>query len=353
LPPWHIVFLTALRATAEPAATPVSWRAPQGCPDGREVARRILALVGREPTAGEIRVDGTVRRVEGGFALRLRVDAGTMVEERSIVADRCAALADTTALVTALMVDPIATTEKVLVPEIVARAEQRAAAREAAEDAGTNPSPRGAGAPENRGRDDGTSRTAASRDRRDRSGARRPVGVWARVGGGGQFGAVPGLTGGLALALAVGTERVRGELGGSYWFPRTVGAGDDVTLRVHLGVVSPRICGVLPQGRIGVVACGGVELGAMRGDAAGGTRLPLWLGVTAELGVRVPVAPRIAVRFGVGAVAPVVFPVFRLVDSAGPRTREVYRPAGAAVRVDVGVEIRLRGVETVASRRRR
>ncbi len=322
-----------------PAEAALSWRAPEGCPDASAVRSRIGRLVGASSSVAALRVDGVVTAVDGGFSLSLRVVTDGVVDDRVLVADRCEALADTTALVAALAADPIATAGVVDVPALVEAArlgDADAVLGDPTADVGALPP------------DAGVRPRPSPREReapRGRTRSSSPVGVWTRLDAGVQFGAVPGVAFGLAGVLAVGGRRLRGELAGSYWLPRTTDRAG-TTIRVQLGAVAPRICGTLPQGRIDVVLCAGPELGILRGDVQGGpTRLPLWLAVTAEAGIRVPVSRRVSVWTTVAAAAPVLFPRFRLVDATGTRQREVYRPAAAGVRGLVGIEVRLRGVD--------
>lgn len=304
------------------AGAPVSWHAPADCPDAATVATRIDRLVGRRPTATELSVDATVTVAPGGYALRLRVVAGALVDERSLVAESCEVIADTAALVAAVLVDPITTTQTIEVPARVA-----ADTIEPIADDPTVVSP--------------PRRAPAAPAPRPAPRSRGPIDLSMRVRAGGQFGAVPGLTGGPDLAIAIGGRRVRGEIVGAYWLPRRVERATP-SLRVRLGTVSPRVCGTLPQRRIDIALCGGPEIGVMRGDVGGGaTRRPLWIALAVEAGVRAPVSPRVSVWATAGAATPLRFPRFRLVDSSGERSQQVYRPAAAAVRIQLGIEVRL------------
>ena len=356
LPSLTLVVLAARHAWAAPALpvegesttdrVALSWRAPEGCPDAAAVRARIGRLVGASlgpVELGGLRVDGVVTAVDGGFSLDLRVATDAATDARVLVADRCEALADTTALVAALAADPIATATVVDVPAVVDAArlgDADGSVGDPTADGRSTP----ASTPRSSSRDAGDRARPLPGDPRPPRPS-RPIGIWTRLAAGVQFGAVPGVAFGVAGVVAVGGRRLRGELAGSYWLPRTTDRAG-TTIRVQLGAVAPRICGTLPQGRIDVVLCAGPELGVLRGDVQGGpTRLPLWLAVTAEAGIRVPVSRRISVWTTVAAAAPLVFPRFRLVDATGTRQREVYRPAAAGVRGVVGIEVRLRGVE--------
>lgn len=314
-------FVLALEAPG--TVTPVSWRAPAACPDAASVADRVAKLMGRAPTTDELVVDADIVPVSGGWSMTLRAESRGVVDARVLVADSCEVLADTAALVAAVIVDPVATAVTVEVPERIAAATN--------EDVVDDP----IGAPPRR-------ISPPSRERpAPRPPTRGPIDLSIRLRAGGQMGAVPGLTGGPDLALGIGGRRVRGEIVGSYWLPRRV-EGASPSLRVHLGAISPRVCGTLPQKRIDAALCTGPEIGVMRGDiGGGGTRQPLWIAFIAEAGIRAPVTPRVAIWATVGAAAPLRFPRFRLVDETGQRSQQVYRPTVVTVRVHFGVEVRL------------
>lgn len=330
--------LLAVPDSDDAVATPLSWQAPAQCPDASAVMARIARLMGRMPSRGELRVSGLVTQVDRGFSLALHIEAGALVDDRVLVAERCEVLADTMALVTAVVVDPIAAAVVIDVPGLVAVA--------AADDAAADPLgvPVAAGS----GRAPSRVRVRESTPTPERPRSSEPLGVWGRARAGGQLGAVPGFTGGVELAIALGTRRWRGEVVGAYWFARTLDSGE-VSLRVQLGTVTPRVCATVPQRRLDVIACVGPELGVMRGDVAGGpTRQPFWLALAAEAGMRLRVSPRVSLWATIGAAAPLVFPRFRLVAASGAQQRDVYRPASAGARMGVGVEVRLRGRESFA-----
>ncbi|MCA9711330.1 MAG: hypothetical protein KDK70_36160, partial [Myxococcales bacterium] len=112
----------ALAVSAAPSGeASVSWEVPEraGCPDGAAVRRRIEALLRRALVDGEVHVEGTVQHAADGFTLRLRVRSGEVVDERTLEAERCEALAETAALVAAVMVDPeVAESLRVPEPEV-------------------------------------------------------------------------------------------------------------------------------------------------------------------------------------------------------------------------------------------
>lgn len=328
-------WVVAVVLLAEPSVRgAVVWDAPAECPQAGDVAGRIERLLQRPLASDELELSGAVARVDDGWSLRLRLVVGGTPDERTLAAKECAVLGDTAALLAAVLLDPVATTDAIDVAAIVAPEPEPPAiapARETPSAARTQriveASPVSAPPPRRRPRD-------------------RDLGVWLRARGGGEFGALPGGTGGFDVALAFGSRRLRGEIAGSYWGGRPIARGAS-ELRVHLGTIAPRICGVLPQRRVDITTCGGVELGVMRADVRGdGTRQPLWVAVTAEIGVRWPVTPRISLWLSAMPFAPLVVPEFRLVDPGDPdRTARVYRAFPVGIRGLAGVEVRLRGLD--------
>ncbi|MFO0632580.1 MAG: hypothetical protein U0168_07010 [Nannocystaceae bacterium] len=307
------------------------WQAPAGvCPDAVSVAARIEALSGTTVDPATLQVDAVVQASADGFELQLRVAAADAVDVRSLHAERCATLADAAALVAGVWVDPVATAAAVDVPQVVAT---------------TTPAIAVAGPASPRS----SARADATVDR-PRAPARLPrraaLGVWLRGRGGVAVGVTPGASASVELALGVGVRRVRGELAGSWVSPRSARVAD-TTVRVQLGTIAPRVCTTWPLGPLDLAGCGGLAIGAVQAEIAGGaTRRPLWLAAQLEAGVRVPVSPRVSIWIGGQAQLPLRFPVFRLVDPVDPaRTRVVHRAAAAGVHALAGVELRLRGLD--------
>lgn len=359
--------LASLLALALGAASPVepgvSWQAPHGCSDATAVRRRIEDLLRRPLASGEVTVEGVVQAEDAGFVLRLRVRAGEVIDERTLRADRCPALADTAALVAAVMIDP-AVADTVLVPEpdapppdAIDGASPESDGADAASETDTaategdgaevvNPEPGAADAREPTAASVASERSAAAEPSRAADGSeasRASAGLWLRARAGGEFGAVPGGTGGAALGLAFGGPRLRVELEGQYWIGRRA-ESTHAAARIHLGLVAARVCGVIPRRPLAVALCGGVELGAARADAlepAPLTRHRPWLAAQAEVALRWQLRPRVALWIGAQPFIPVVFPRFELVDPAAPDAPEtIHVPTPVGIRGLVGIELR-------------
>lgn len=81
------------------------WTAPAECPD----RARVLAKIDRLAPASarlRVRVDATVTRDERGYRVALVTEADGARGERSLEAATCASLADATAVIVAMMLDP-------------------------------------------------------------------------------------------------------------------------------------------------------------------------------------------------------------------------------------------------------
>ncbi len=326
----------------EAPVPPVQWSAPAGCPDQSRVVSKIDSLLGRPLEPDELRMEGRIDPSASGWTLTLTTSVGNLVDQRALEANDCSVLADAAALVAVVMLDPVQAADTI---------EEEAAAAEAARDEGPRtiapppetPSVRGELEPE-----------PEPEPVRPRS---APVpfepSILARVRGGGEFGAVPSGTGTFDLGIAVAgfgrAGRLRAELIGGYSIGRDA-TSPNATVRVHLGMVSPRICASLPAGPLEIPLCGGLEVGAMRADSnasGGGTSNALWLAVHAEPGVRWAFSRRVSLWASAQVVVPMRYPAFELVDPADDTNVEaVYEPQPVAARGLLGFEFRLSGPTT-------
>lgn len=87
------------------------WEAPESCPSADSVRDGVARLLGGAVPEGPIvsaRAHASTREV--GFELTLHTDIGGITGQRVLSAQRCDELADATALILALMIDPDAAT---------------------------------------------------------------------------------------------------------------------------------------------------------------------------------------------------------------------------------------------------
>ena len=315
--------------------------------------------LGRPLAAGEVAWTGHVAlaRAAPRYRLTLRLAAGGRSETRHLTADRCAALADATALLVALAVhqasegaspadiagvtdagpgdvpappprlDATSTApEDGLAPEDGAPAPAIAAP---APDAVVTPS---IAAPT----PDAVAPPPAAPP------PARRLGGLVRVQGGAELGALPGVTGVVGLAGALLWRRARLELHGNYLAPRTE-VRSEGSLRAFMAGAGVHGCARPGRGRLEVPLCGGLELGAMRGEPRGVVapqgRTGLWLAGAATVGLAVHLHPRWSLWAAVQAVVRIAWPRFELRDP-GPIVR-LFEPAPVSGRLVAGVEFRL------------
>lgn len=99
------LWLVAAASTAH-AQLALEWRAPAGCPRADAVRADVDRLLGGEVPA--LAASGEIVRTADGWELRLRVGAEG---ERVLVAHECRLLAEATALILALAIDPVRVVE--------------------------------------------------------------------------------------------------------------------------------------------------------------------------------------------------------------------------------------------------
>lgn len=92
-------------ARADAEGVTLAWTAPAECPDRVRVLGKIDRLA---PASARlrVRVDATVTRDERGYRVALVTEADGARGERSLEAATCASLADATAVIVAMMLDP-------------------------------------------------------------------------------------------------------------------------------------------------------------------------------------------------------------------------------------------------------
>jgi len=108
--------LSPCAAAARVPAQPIElvWNAPEGCVERQivlgAIERRIAAVKSRARRT--VKLAASVQPSAGGYALTLRASAGEAVMVRRIEAATCADLAQATALIAALLVETVGTTEE-------------------------------------------------------------------------------------------------------------------------------------------------------------------------------------------------------------------------------------------------
>ena len=299
-----------------PLTTAVVWSAPASCPVQATVEASIAELAGRVPLTDEIRVQAQVEQRTDDWELRLTTTTGgtQTTREQVLHADSCESLADATALLVAVLMDPIATAGTLsrrpapLVrprqPAPVARVERR-------------PAPEPAAAPPIK--------------------PKWALGV--QLGVGGEYQAVPRGTGGARFGFLVHRPGFELRIMGSYWLPRRTSSDGQPGAVVQLGTAGLSPCWVPTVGRIQLPVCAGLEAGGIRGDGievdrARGPTIA-WLAATVGPGIRWWVRPRVALVAGLEGYGALLRPQLTLGDDS----RVLHEPSTLGFRGLLGVSI--------------
>jgi hypothetical protein len=312
------------------------WEAPAECPDGGAVLSRIEEILGpANEHAGEtVSVSAAIKAVEGGgFQMKLRVDAAEGATERAVVATQCETLVDATALVAAIAVDPIRAMAHL----------QAAGEQDAAELVPSAPEPEEpevepeepAAEPAVESRPEPVVRTTG------RVEPRRSVRGGVRLGPGIDYGALPGVAGGMGVVAGVLGSKWRADLVGSYWFPRETGVSGEPRAggEVSLWAVGARGCWVPGTRSLELPLCAGMEAGALRGRGTRETVDPEvarepWIAALAGIALAWIPATQAALVLGVDAMVPLRRSGFTIGDAV------LYEVTPVGVRGSLGVELR-------------
>jgi hypothetical protein len=98
-------FFLAHGALADGSLT-LEWRAPAECPDGKTVEREVSRLLGGAPAARPFTAVAEVTHEDARWRVQLRTQSAENVGDRAIESETCGELADATALVLAMAIDP-------------------------------------------------------------------------------------------------------------------------------------------------------------------------------------------------------------------------------------------------------
>jgi hypothetical protein len=362
-----------LRAEVGGASTRLSWTAPAGCPDEAALAAAVEGFLGQtldEVRAQKIFGQGRVTvDAELGFTAHLRFSGSGGGRTRKLSHSECASLAEASALVIALAIDPervkAQEARKQVERERAALVESPAAPPPLLESGAGSPRPSASVAnpalqPESATqsaapavaptsaplssppRSERVSRSRVRHGGRGRSGGLDLVPSGALLVGAGMLPA-PGTGLGAGFAIESGAFRVAAV--GRSWFERSepVTPGEPPAVGIKLVTVGARFCGVIRSGELALAGCAGADIGDMtgRGENLLGNRTQhdrfsgLFAGL--ELGYR-----------GVGRVYPVVGveggallerPRFGYRQNG--RSFTVFRPSPLGVQGSLGLSVSL------------
>ncbi len=318
-------------ARAEPGR--LVWTAPSDCPDRAWVEARIASHLGRAMNGGE-HANVSVETSDAGYRMTVRTrtpsGAGQVGHEHA----DCSVLADLAALIIAMAIDPAATDPG-----------GSAAAR-------TNPGSQPGDAKSSSGGQlgDAENPTAArfavqsgdTRLTRRSLAPVRDIRLRARGFVGADRGSLPGLAGGLGVAVAATRAPWRLEASVAYWPARrtTVDEMPQTGGEVSLVVGALRSCFSVLREPARWSLCGLVELGDIAARSFGvsqpGSGRFVWLGVGGATTLAVPLSDSVYFHIDTQLSANLRRPRFTL------PTGTVHQPDPLSVRVTSGVELRFR-----------
>jgi hypothetical protein len=312
---------TRARASEPPALVALEWSVPDGCPDAAHVEREVERLLADVSRAGGpyLQARAQVRQEKSGlWNVELRTAGPQGRGQRTLSAESCVALADATALILALAIDP----ERVAANRSTESPAPPATAQPAAVRAAPPPIP------------------TPTR----RSVANRAIALAADASAVLDIGTLPTATPGVAATLAVIPSAIpflRLETGADVFLDSTTTNPPTRSGRFSLRTFHAGVCVVNPGGRWEVGACGGVEIAWLSaaglyesvpspGDAE-------WLVLRARATVAYIWSSAWAARADLGAGLDMSRPAF---VSAGAEQGLIHQPARYTGRGALGIELR-------------
>ncbi len=307
----------------------LAWSAPSGCPDAAHVRRELERLLD-EPIATEAPPRFTARAsVEQGDDGRwhLRLSMALDEAERTLEGDTCEELADATALIIALAVDPVGVAARAGQPAAPHTADETAAVE--APPSPVTPVPR-------------SPRVAAAVVRDPEAPPSTKTRWRGRASGIVDGMALPRAAPGIAVAGIAELGAGRAELTVAYLFSERAtladrSAGGDISLLAG----GARLCGLPIRGTYEAGACMGFEGGVMMADAFGvtapGSGSAPWLAPQVSVLGSYALTDRLALQLALDGLVPLARKRFVLADIG-----EVYRPPRFTFRAGLGLEVEFR-----------
>ncbi|MCB9751927.1 MAG: hypothetical protein H6713_18285 [Myxococcales bacterium] len=335
-----LVAAPLLFATGDAPASALEWRAPAPCPTQVELDARVRQLTAVErASAAPVHARARVVVTDGVYSVVLELRSPTGASRRELHSASCELLAQASALLYAIAVDPLAVAESL-----------PAAASDVPAEPVADPVAPAATMVEPVTPETSTSVTspisraasASATDRRERSRLGLRGGLRPAVSLG--YGLVPAPDVSFALHASLQGARWRVELGGAHTLsrPARLDGFPEVGADVYAWTGSARGCWQpLTRARVELPLCAQLELGAVTASGVGveqtRTESTLVLGVGAALALAVPLTPWLAVWLelqGYGAPRRASFSI------AGSDAL-VFETASLGVRAAVGLELRL------------
>jgi hypothetical protein len=283
-----------------------SWQAPSGCPSRDDLRAEIARLLGGEirvPKGGDIKAVAVVAQGQT-WSLAIETELAGQPGRRSIEAASCQDLADATALIIALMIDPNAVAAHATPP------------RPAPPPASSDP--------------------ATQEERR--------VAYLVGIHAAGSYGTLPSIDAGLGGGVGLAGRRWRVELRGTYGLRRdqrvTAPSPAPPDSYGRFNFAAAALAGCVNFGREGLAfgPCADAEVGMLSakgvGVSEGFSAQTLWLAMGAGAYAAIPLGPHLSLPLHLDVVAPLLRPefVFRNVPT------RVFRAPVVGGRISAGVE---------------
>jgi hypothetical protein len=314
---WQVIFglgclmLTrAFPARAEaPGTFSLEWLAPADCPSSRQVEAEIARLLGgpaHGPAGDDLRVRASVGH-NRLWSVTLETSSGTSNGRRTLSATTCEGLANATALIVALIIDPNAVAEHSREAE---KTEQKAPATPVAE---PPTAPRA-----------------------------RTINVLAGLGATGSLGALPSPDLGLGAGLGLSGPlwRIEARVAYSTWWVKSSTMVDPAGAYGRFRLLTAMLAGCLISHRSSFDwgACLDFESGAVQGEGVGVTmdsaKTTPWLGLGAGGFLALRATPWLLFPFHIDAIVPLWRPDFTFEGVESP----IFRARAVGGRMTAGIE---------------
>ncbi len=323
-----IAFVPAVPGSAHAAdpALPLelSWDAPAQCPEASIVVHRVEQLVrGNLLETPKVVASARIESApNGGLHLALTLRTGGVEETRALEGPSCSALAEATAVVIALAIDPSSL-------DAPAPIEAAPAAPDPVPPASTPVAP----AP--------PPKLAPAADAPSTQSRARPLRIAVGLGASADVGSLPSVGAGLVGAAGVRFHRFRAGILGNLWsrqspmFGASGGASFDM---IELGAFGAYM---IPLGPIAIGPGAAIEATYMRVQGFG-IRAPrssstLWPSAVAGARLEVPLGRWLGLFSRADALFPIGAPIFTLPTSG--EAVHLHQPSRVCLRLSLGLEI--------------
>jgi hypothetical protein len=332
-----LVFAGALVRADAPGRLTLDWRAPEGCPTGADVRAEVDRLLGgpvRLASGASLAATALVTH-DDVWRVSLATVSGESTRKRAIEADSCRGLADATALILALMIDPDAVAVR------GAPAPSTSSSTVPSPSVLPAPSPAVVSSPPVPAAEKSTPLVRGPNAVRFGVGplVSTELGLLpaANVSIGGSVSVLSGpLKIGLAGRFGLSEPETRVQFGTPPPSPATVG-GPGGRFRLVSG--SLLLCDTLARGAFDFGMCGSFDVGRVRAEGIDVERVEvrdgLWVALSAGGFASWNVGPRLAIPLELGLVVPLSRYRFVL-DNVG----EVFPPPALGGRATIGAELR-------------